>query len=335
MTTSLALSQAKYVETVTNDNVFYYLNVGDPQTFTSGSAVAFTPRKGWWGFVLRGGQGGRHFLNSGSGDDDNGSGGAGGVVRGMRYFDGSTTIYVWVGQHGGSPGGYIRGSANQNFQGGRSGGGNGWIGGGDGGGASMITTTPSPPSSYASRSDIIAIAGGGGGGGAYNDVDDRPGGNAGSITSPNNGAETFGPGHCGGRGRDNPPQTGHWNYAGGGGGATQGGNGGNGWGGCNGTFLQGGNGEQWGGGGGGGLYGGGAGCGSGYDDGGGGGSSYTNATVYALPEGSVHQYGEIANFFANLGYSSSHRRTSKTDMQDGVVCMVYMGMNPAEYVAFP
>ena len=337
-TTSLAFAQAKYTSKIADGATFYMWRSAAATAYSTGGAQTLSLKEGWWGFVMRGGQGGRRFWSNTSGTNDNGEAGAGGVVRGMFYHAGGT-LYIWVGQFGGSGTNNIDGRAGgvKIYGSGRSAGSDAtaWFGGSDGGGASIIATG-SPPT----HGNCIAIAaGGGGGGGANNNPDHSRGGDGGSILTPNSGAITTANGTCGGSVRTSATAntTGNNRYAGQGGTGSGGGAGGMSapaW--AAGSALAGGSdygsggSTGWGGGGGGGYYGGGGGCKVGGDNaGGGGGSSFTSAAVYPMPTTGVY-----ARVFATLDvatYTTANRRGQRGSAtgtaQEGVIAMVYMGLS--------
>ena len=331
-TTSFSFGRAKYIEKVADGAVFYFTHAGAPQEYTAGSAQAFTPAKGWWGFVLRGGQGGKWYQGATRPTTDNGDGGAAGNILGMCEFDGSTTIYIWVAA-GGSSGTAAPSNTNSASYGGGPPGStvyDTYYAAGGGGGASIIATGGTP-----SQSNIIAIAAGGGGGSrgrnsGSNMSTDSHGGDGGSILTPNDGAVTYGLGWTGGI--TSVQQTARLGWAGGGGGATGGGVSGdppyNAT--AQGSALQGGTRATAVGGGGGGWYGGGAGMEPTWGGGGGGGSSYTNAAVYALPTAGA--YSDVRNYLS--GFTSTARHTTHVASTNGYVCLVYMGLHPVDGAAF-
>ncbi|MCL2445869.1 MAG: metallophosphoesterase [Oscillospiraceae bacterium] len=140
---------------------------------------------GYYGFVIRGGDGGvgrmqNHF---------SAYGGSGGYVMGYFHVDATvtSTLYIQVGHAG-------RGWKTANDWGGWPGGGYGEWWSGSGGGYTMIATSSNVTSH---NSSIVAVAGGGGGGGAV-DSNGLPSGDFNDVrdnTDPNSRG-----GHAGGAG---------------------------------------------------------------------------------------------------------------------------------------
>jgi len=298
VTSPLTLTKAKYTGTYADATAQFFLITS--RGVVTGSA---TLAKGWWAIYLRGqrGQTGREGGDTNGGFGDSG---AGGVVKGMYYFDADTNVYAAtdVGP----------GPAPSNDA-------------GKGGGATCLWKNSAVRPTTQGDANWIAIAAGGGGG---SDDPDGGGGAGGSITAPGSGGKVIAAGNDGAAGSGAA-------YAGKG----ANGSGGNGAGGTNydspSGFLQGGGGYDGTGlspndaGGGGSGYGGGGGGGGAWNKvagGGGGGSSMTNG-MWTLPTGGA--YADADAYFA-------HNISAPADYAaSAVVCLIYLGDFGGENIRNP
>jgi hypothetical protein len=317
-------------------HIRYYSN-NNIQDRSNASYDEIKLKKGWWAFLLKGGNGGLGYVSSYGG----GYGGKGGYVRGCYYFSADTSVYVLAGRGGE----YDGAGTSAVWSAGR-----GYDDGGGGGGLSAITTARNGGTAP-TEAQTIAVAGGGGGGSEYSIESGTGragynGGDAGSIcpdTAYNiaqgiaaNGNRRVQVGQQGQTGKYNSgtTYTGNWSTAqgdhvgdsdytansGGGGGDGVGGEGG--WGdgpdGTAGGYWDGGNGTGSSGGGGSGFYGGGSGGNNSSldrDGSGGGGSAFVRAGVYDIPTSGAFSFAHTF-FLGNNLYANRH---------DGFVALVYMG----------